>query len=207
MNAIMENYIEHSGGKKIPYSLVMRAMEDQGLTHYSMSMTGDDEKYAIILAVNQGIDSHLEACNCPERGDSYVNGDRSIIATADAAHWKKGDKLILAHTLDCKVSKDSLPILLRRLGEIDHSRYGIIFEGETTTEEDDDGKELKFISEEDARRFINENIVANDDYLPEYRDGKKWSVRQLENNADNLVGDILQTLGINEYGEYPGKES
>ena len=91
-------------------------MAFKGVSHYSMSLVGDDVK-AVIDAVNVGIDAHLTACFCPDRGDSYEAGDRSITATFDTKHWKKGDKLQLAHTLECSVSTESLPVLLRWLDE------------------------------------------------------------------------------------------
>lgn len=53
------------------------------------------EATAVIEAVNQGIDSHLEACSCPDRGDTYVTGRK----------------------LECSVSVESLPTLIRRLTE------------------------------------------------------------------------------------------
>jgi hypothetical protein len=96
--------------------LIRRAMAEEGITHYTMSLVGDDIQ-AIIDAVNIGIDAHLTACNCPERGDSYEAGSRSITATSDTNHWKKGDTLQLAQTLECKVSTESLPVLLRRLND------------------------------------------------------------------------------------------
>jgi hypothetical protein len=97
---------------------IRQAMAEEGLTHYTMSLVGDDIQ-AVIDAVNVGIDAHLTACNCPDRGDSYEPSDRSIAATSDTKHWKKGDKLQLAQTLECKVSADSLPVLLRRLDDCD----------------------------------------------------------------------------------------
>ena len=57
-------------------------------------------------AVNEGIDSHLEACYCPDRGDQYDGGQR------------KARKLVLCHTLECSVSVESLPVLLRRLSDL-----------------------------------------------------------------------------------------
>ncbi len=93
-------------------------MEAEGLTHYTMSLVGEDIQ-AVINAVNIGIDAHLTACNCPDRGDSYEGGGRSITATSDTKYWKSGDKLQLARTLECNVSAESLPILLRRLDESD----------------------------------------------------------------------------------------
>ncbi|MCP4166020.1 MAG: hypothetical protein GY759_09030 [Chloroflexi bacterium] len=71
---------------------------------YTMSLVGGDAK-ALVHAVNMGIDSHLEACSMPDRGDSYVNNDRMI-----------GDKVV-ARAIDCVVSPESLPVLLRRLFE------------------------------------------------------------------------------------------
>ena len=97
---------------------IRRAMADEGLTHYTMSLVGDDIQ-AVIDAVNIGIDAHLTACNCPDRGDSYEPSGRSITATSDTTHWKKGDKLQLARTLECRVSAESLPVLLRRLDDCD----------------------------------------------------------------------------------------
>lgn len=96
---------------------IRAAMADEDLTHYSMSLTDDVEIRAIIEAVNVGIDSHLTACYCPDRGDSYQHGDRSITATSDTEYWHAGDKLIVANTLECHVSAESLPVLMRRLDE------------------------------------------------------------------------------------------
>lgn len=62
---------------------------------YHMSLVAEDRQ-PVIDAVNQGIDSHLEACFVPARGDSYeANGNR----------------------LECLVSPESLPVLVRRLLE------------------------------------------------------------------------------------------
>ena len=93
-------------------------MAEEGITHYPMSLVGEDVQ-SIMNAVNVGIDAHLTACNCPDRGDSYEAGDRSITATSDTKYWKTGDKLQLAQTLECNVSAESLPVLLRRLDESD----------------------------------------------------------------------------------------
>jgi hypothetical protein len=59
----------------------------------------------VIAAVNEGIDAYLEACFCPDRGDRYEGGKR------------KAGKLILCRTLECSISPESLPVLLRRLCE------------------------------------------------------------------------------------------
>jgi hypothetical protein len=95
---------------------IRQAMAEEGLTHYHMSLVGDDIE-AVVNAVNVGIDARLTACNCPERGDSYQHGDRSITATFDTKHWKAGKRLRLARTFECRVSAESLPVLLRRLDD------------------------------------------------------------------------------------------
>jgi hypothetical protein len=88
----------------VTYNAVRSAMHGQP---YTMSLTGSDEIRAVVDAVNQGIDSHLEACFCPQRGDSYEGGKR------------KAGRLTLCRTLECVVSPESLPVLLRRLFEGD----------------------------------------------------------------------------------------
>lgn len=127
----------HTGSVVITYDAVCRAMDGEP---YTMSLTGKDEIRAVIDAVNQGIDSHLEACFCSERGDRYEGGSR------------KAGKLTICHTLECCVSVESLPTLLRRLFELD----------------DDE-----------------ETVDA----------------------AMMLGGDILMTLGFNEYGQFVGREA
>ena len=72
---------------------------------FTMSLTDSNEIRAVIEAVNEGIDGHLEACFCPSRGDRYEGGKR------------KAGKLTLCRSLDCVVSVESLPVLLRRLCE------------------------------------------------------------------------------------------
>jgi hypothetical protein len=71
---------------------------------YTMQLVGKDAQ-VVHDAVNIGIDSHLEACYIPERGDRYEFKDTMV-----------GDK-ILVQKLDCIVSFSSLPVLLRRLFE------------------------------------------------------------------------------------------
>lgn len=88
----------------VTYGIAREAMNDEPFT---MSLTGEDEIRAVVQAVNQGIDSHLEACYCPGRGDRYEGGKR------------KAGKLVLCRTLECCISPQSLPILLRRLFELD----------------------------------------------------------------------------------------
>jgi len=87
----------------VTYEAICNAMDGEP---YTMSLTDRDEVQAVITAVNQGIDSHLEACFCPDRGDRYEIGKRMA------------GRLVLCHTLECVVSADSLPVLLRRLFEL-----------------------------------------------------------------------------------------
>jgi hypothetical protein len=85
---------------KIPYELIREAMRGEPFT-MCLSST---EAAAVVAAVNQGIDSHLEACNCPDRGDTY-----GVIK-------RNAGKFVTGH-LECSVSVESLPTLLRRLTE------------------------------------------------------------------------------------------
>jgi hypothetical protein len=94
----------NTGSGTVTYETVRQAMEGQPFT---MSLTDQDEIKAIIAAVNQGIDAYLEACFCPDRGDRYEGGER------------KAGRLVLCRTLECVVSPESLPVLLRRLCELD----------------------------------------------------------------------------------------
>ena len=69
--------------------------KDENKPYYQMDLVSDDAK-AVIDAVNQGIDAHLDACNVPSRGDKYrVYGNR----------------------MACEISAESLPVLVRRLME------------------------------------------------------------------------------------------
>lgn len=95
-------------GCEIDYADVVKACEGE---KYTMSLVSDDAK-VVTLAVNMGIDSRLQAVF-----GKFANSERSIIATSDTDYWKDGDKLILAHTLECEVEPESLPVLLRRLYE------------------------------------------------------------------------------------------
>ena len=94
----------HTGSGTVTYEAVHTAM---GGEPYTMSLTDTNEIRAVIEAVNQGIDSHLEACFCPDRGDRFEGGKRMA------------GKLVLCRTLECSVSPESLPVLLRRLYESD----------------------------------------------------------------------------------------
>ncbi len=93
----------HNGCVRISYQAIRQAMDGQD---YTMSLTDRDEIRAVIAAVNQRIDSHLEACFLPARGDHYAAGQRQV------------GSLVLCHCLDCTVSLQSLPVLLRRLCQL-----------------------------------------------------------------------------------------
>ena len=127
-----------TGSGTVTYEAVRQAMNGEPFT---MSLTDTDEIRAVIQAVNEGIDGRLEACFCPARGDSYGGGKR------------KAGKLLLCRSLDCRVSPESLPVLLRRLYE---SNFG-----DTET----------------------------------------------ESAGMQLADDILCVLGINEHGDFVGREA
>lgn len=93
----------HTDNGIVAYDAIRKAMDGEP---YTMSLTGTDDIRAVIEAVNQGIDSHLEACFCPDRGDRYEGGAR------------KAGNLTLCRTLECCVSIESFPVLLRRLFEL-----------------------------------------------------------------------------------------
>ena len=63
-----------TGSGTVDYATVRQAMNNEPFT---MSLTDTDEIKAVIEAVNEGIDSHLEACFCPDRGDRYEGGRRT----------------------------------------------------------------------------------------------------------------------------------
>ena len=74
------------------------------LRGYAMSLVGEDRQ-AVIAAVNQGIDAHLEACFVPDLGDVFEPKTRKVGSRCGG------------HVLACKVSQESMPVLLRRLFE------------------------------------------------------------------------------------------
>jgi len=59
----------------ITYSQIREKMDGQP---FPMTIADDGEIAAVVEAVNQGIDAHLEACNCSERGDSYEPEDVTV---------------------------------------------------------------------------------------------------------------------------------
>jgi hypothetical protein len=79
--------------KTITMGEIVRAVDEQCDGHYPMGLVGCDRK-VVTNAVNVGIDAHLQACNVPDRGDSYADD---------------------GHRLHCRVSGESLAVLLRRL--------------------------------------------------------------------------------------------
>ena len=81
-----------TGSGIVAYETVRSSMNGKP---FSISLTEPDEIQAVVQAVNQGIDSHLEACYCPDRGDRYEGGKRMA------------GKLVLCHTLECIVSPES----------------------------------------------------------------------------------------------------
>ena len=94
-----------TGSGTVTYEIVRQAMKGEPFT---MSLTDTDEIRAVIDAVNQGIDGHLEVCYCPDRNDKYDGGSR------------KAGRLVLCSTLECSISPGSLPVLLRRLCDSDN---------------------------------------------------------------------------------------
>jgi hypothetical protein len=86
------------------YQEVVTAMDGE---LYPMSLVGAVARL-VQQVVNQGIDSHLEACFVPDRGDAFTWTPRKL-ATGEV------------HTvaLDCTVSPESMPVLLRRLFEFE----------------------------------------------------------------------------------------
>jgi len=87
----------------ITYAQIRAKMDGEA---YPMTLADEDEVAAVVEAVNQGIDSHLEICNSPEREDSYEPVDTLV-----------GGK-VFARKLSCVVSEESFPTLLRRLCEL-----------------------------------------------------------------------------------------
>jgi hypothetical protein len=103
-----------TGSGAVDYETIRKAMDGEPFT---MSLTDDDEIRAVIAAVNEGIDGHLEACYCPDRGDRFGGGER------------RAGKLVMCRTLECVVSPESLPTLLRRLCESDLGDADVEAEG------------------------------------------------------------------------------
>lgn len=94
---------------KITYARIRKAMKGE---NYPMTLVGRDAE-VVQKAVNAGIDARLEACFVPDRGDAF-----QYITPMDikpCARFPNGASL--GTKLQCSVSPDSLPVLLRRLTE------------------------------------------------------------------------------------------
>lgn len=117
----------------VPYSTVLKAIEAADSDPFTMKIRCKVEWAAIAQCVNQGIDSHLEACFVSGK-DKYDDGR-------------------------CSVSPESLCTLLRRLGDT-------YFE-------------------------------ASEDHSSE----------DLYDAATSLQSSIFIVLGIDDYGEYVGREA
>lgn len=89
----MDRAFQNANLCTITYEQVIDAMD----APYTMELNLTDAQ-VVQEVVNLGIDSHLEACFVPSRGDAY--------------QWD-------GRRLNCVVSKESLPVLLRRLFEYD----------------------------------------------------------------------------------------
>ncbi len=99
----------------ITYSQVQEAHSEP----YEMKLRGDDAA-VLAQAILAGIDSHLEACFVEERGDRCLSQQVAHIATLN------GKKVIAPYCcnrpnfLKLVVSTKSLPVLLRRLFELEY---------------------------------------------------------------------------------------
>lgn len=102
----MEPHFEDQNMRRITYAEVREAMKGEA---YPMSIVGE-EIDVVMQVVNQGIDAHLEACFCPDRGDKFEHGER------------RAGKVLVTRTLECVVSPESMPVLLRRLFESGEER-------------------------------------------------------------------------------------
>jgi hypothetical protein len=91
-----------TGNGTVTYETVRQAMNGKPLT---MSLTAEDKSCAVVEAVNEGIDDHRETCYRLDRGDRYGEGERLV------------ERLFLCRTLECTISPESMPVLLRRLCE------------------------------------------------------------------------------------------
>jgi len=113
---------------QIRYSTIRERMDGP----FDMSLTGRDAN-VVMKAVNQGIDAHLEACYAPDRGDFY--------------DWE-------GHRLNCVISKESLPTLLRRLSELQDGDEQRTNEDEYNEEDDEDRIDAEDV--EVAERLVSD---------------------------------------------------
>jgi hypothetical protein len=99
-------YIDDHG--TVTYEQIRSAMQGKP---YRMELVSSDAA-AVIAAVNQGIDSHLEACYRQET-DTYEPIERRL---DPCSRFPEG--AVLATGIRCSVSPESLPTLLRRLYDL-----------------------------------------------------------------------------------------
>lgn len=104
----------HRAGKGAPMKTISFGWSNQLATAlrtslsaspYKMNLVGSDAD-AVVAAVNQGIDSRVEACYVAARGDAY--------------QWQF--RPVRGRALVCEVSRESLPVLVRRLLEAGDER-------------------------------------------------------------------------------------
>lgn len=86
----------------ITYAMIREKMRGK---LWTMDLVLQEEVEAMTDAVNQGIDSHLEACYFPDEGDKYEMVE------------EKFEGEVISRKLSCTVSVKSFPVLLRRLQE------------------------------------------------------------------------------------------
>lgn len=86
-----------------------REIRDRAPDLFHMDLPPGDARI-VTRIVNQSIDAHLEACYVPDRGDAYKVVRMMFSDENDYSRLK------------CDVSKESLPVLLRRLFESDIAR-------------------------------------------------------------------------------------
>ena len=107
---------QNNYGETITYTQVQEAHPEP----YEMVMRGDDAA-VLAQAILVGIDSHLEACFVKERGDQCLSQQVAHIATLN-------DEKVIAtfcsrpNYLKLVFSAKSLPVLLRRLFEMEYGR-------------------------------------------------------------------------------------
>lgn len=105
--------LQNSNLCRITYAAIREVADE----FYEMELVGEDAEVCV-EAVNMGIDSRLQACSIKGR-DSY--------------EWVNG-------RLVCSVSKESLPVLIRRLIEDTEEGYSLGESILTTLGFDDCGK-------------------------------------------------------------------
>lgn len=128
-----ENTILNVQLVNVPYSTVLRAIEETASDPFTMTIRCQVEWAAIAQCVNQGIDAHLESC-CFNGKDIFDNGH-------------------------CEISPQSLCVLLRRLGDNEFN--------------------------------------ATDEH----------STEDIWDAATSLQSSIFMVLGIDDYGNYVGREA